>query len=189
MRGRPSSVTVISVLPTGISVSGLENFAIWTLHPGYRDEFFAIAHALNGRWRSSAVSSHNKPAQMASFCFAWWIFHIISNPFNCSDTAKRVAKAMIGAKVITRLRFAIFVCFSNFAPKLVPRLFGRFSSRKLGWIFSYELKAKFVPVSGPARSTGFIWTGPQSHFNVNVEKGHYFLLKIKQHFFEKVRFF
>ena len=47
---------------------------------------------------------------MASFCFAWWILYIISNPFNCSDTARRVAKAMIGAKVITQLRFAIF-CF------------------------------------------------------------------------------
>ena len=57
-----------------------------------------------------AVSSHNKVARMASFCFAWWIFHIISNPFNCSGTAKRVAKAMKGAKVITQLRFAIF-CF------------------------------------------------------------------------------
>ena len=146
------------------SISGLENFAIWTLHPGYRDEFFAIAHALNGRWRSSAVSSHNKAARMASFCFAWWIFHIISNPFNCSDTARRVAKAMIGVKEITRLCFAIYFCFcfSNFAPKLVPRIFGLFSSRKPGWIFSYEPKAKFVPVSGPARSTGLIWRGPQS---------------------------
>ena len=37
--------------PTGISVSRLENFAIWTLHSGYRDEFFATAHAFNGRWR------------------------------------------------------------------------------------------------------------------------------------------
>ena len=98
------------------SVGGLENFAIWTLHPGYRDEFFAIAHASNGRWRSSTVSSHNKKARMGSFCFAWWIFHIIGNPFNCTETAERVAKAMIGAKVITRLRFAIFVLFSNFAP-------------------------------------------------------------------------
>ena len=33
------------------------------------------------------------------------------SPFNCSDTAKRVAKAMIGVKVITRLRFAICVLF------------------------------------------------------------------------------
>ena len=43
-------------------------------------------------------------------------FHIIGNPFNCIETAERVAKAMIGAKVITRLRFAISVLFSNFAP-------------------------------------------------------------------------
>ena len=75
----------------------------------------------------------NKAARMASFCFAWWIFHIISNPFNCSDTAKRVAKAMIGVKEITRLCFAIYFCFSNFAPKLVPRIFGLFSSRKPGF--------------------------------------------------------
>ena len=97
MRG-PGSVTEISVFPTRISVSWQENFAIWTLHPGYRDEFFATAHALNGRWLSSAVSSHIKAARMVSFYFAWWIFHIISNPFNCSDTVKRAAKAMIGAK-------------------------------------------------------------------------------------------
>ena len=137
------------------SVSGLENFAIWTLHPGYRDEFFAIAHALNGRWRSSAVSSHNKAARMASFCFAWWIFHIISNPFNCSGTAKRVAKAMKGAKAITHLRFAIF-CFVFI---IISR---QNSSPGPGLIFSYEPKAKFVPVSGPARSTGLIWRGRQS---------------------------
>ena len=37
---------------------------------------------------------------MASSCIAFCIFHIISIPFNCSDTAARVAKAMIGAKVI-----------------------------------------------------------------------------------------
>ena len=98
---------------------------------------------------------------MASFCSAWWIFHIISNPFNCSDTAKRVAKAMIGVKEITRLCFAIYFCFcfSNFAPKLVPRIFGLFSSRKPGWIFPYEPKAKFVLVSGPARLTGLIRRG------------------------------
>ena len=148
MRGRPGSVTETSVFPTGISVRGLENFAIWTLHPGYRDELFAIAHALNGRWRNSALSSHNKAARMASFCFAWWIFHIITSPFNCSDTAKRVTKAMIGVKVICRL---------HFAPNLVPRIFGLFSSGKPGWIFSYEPKTKFVLVSRPFRSTALIW--------------------------------
>ena len=44
-------------------------------------------------------------------CFDWWIFHIIGNLLDCNDTAKRVTKAMIGTKVITRLRFAIFVLF------------------------------------------------------------------------------
>ena len=52
------------------SVSGLENFC-HTNTTSRLPEFFAIAiNALNGRWRSSAVSSHNKAAQMASFCFA-----------------------------------------------------------------------------------------------------------------------
>ena len=39
-------------------------------------------------------------AQMASPCIACCIFRIIIIPVNCSDTALRVAKAMIGAKVI-----------------------------------------------------------------------------------------
>ena len=162
MRGRPGSVTETSVFPTGISVRGLENFAIWTLHPGYRDELFAIAHALNGRWRSSALSSHNKAARMASFCFAWWIFHIITSPFNCSDTAKRVIKSMIGVKYYVGCISPSLFCVSNFAPNLVPRIFGLFSSGKPGWIFSYEPKAKFVLVSRPFRSTALIWRGPQS---------------------------
>ena len=37
---------------------------------------------------------------MALSCFACCVFHIISIPFNCSDTALRVAKFMVGAKVI-----------------------------------------------------------------------------------------
>ena len=49
MRGWPGSVTEISVFLIGISVSGLEIFAIRIHHPDYRDEFFAIAHVLNGR--------------------------------------------------------------------------------------------------------------------------------------------
>ena len=47
-------------------------------------------------------------------CIACCIFHIISIPFNCSDTALRVAKAMIGAKVLPCL-----LCFSNLAPELL----------------------------------------------------------------------
>ena len=48
-----------------------------------------------------------------SSCFAYCIFLIISIPFNCSDIAIRVAKTMIGAKVIT-LCFAIFASFLEF---------------------------------------------------------------------------
>ena len=40
---------------------------------------------------------------MASSCISCFIFHIISIPFNCSDTALRVPEAMIGVK------FKIFV--------------------------------------------------------------------------------
>ena len=131
----------------------------------------------------------NKAARMASFCFAWWIFHIISNPFNCSDTAKRVAKAMIGVKEITRLRFAIYFCFcfSNFAPKLVPRIFGLFSSRKPGRIFPYEPKAKFVLVSGPARLTGLIRRGLKCWLLAQVSRDIIFF-SICENFLDLERF-
>ena len=36
---------------------------------------------------------------MASYCIACCIFHIISIPFNCSDTALGVTDAKIGPKV------------------------------------------------------------------------------------------
>ena len=36
---------------------------------------------------------------MASSCIACCIFHIISIPFNCSDTALRVTDVKIGSKV------------------------------------------------------------------------------------------
>ena len=50
---------------------------------------------------------------MALSCIACSIFHIISIPFNCSDTAIRVAKAVIGTKVITLclVKFALFLEF------------------------------------------------------------------------------
>ena len=41
MRGRAGPVTEISVFATEISVTGTdENFPIWTLQPGERDETF-----------------------------------------------------------------------------------------------------------------------------------------------------
>ena len=74
---------------------------------------------------------------------AYCIFHIISIPLNCSDTALRVAT--IGAKVII--------------------LVFRYASRKPGWNFSYEAEAKFIPVTGPAQSTGLLWRGPGRVFH------------------------
>ena len=139
MRGRAGSIPEISVFQTGISLSGLENFAKWTLHPGYQDE-----------------SGKNSTAQMASCCFAHCIFHIISIPFNRSDTAIRVAKATIGAKVIT-LCFALVALFHEFRARTRSDLF---SSRKPGWNFSYEPKLKLVSVTGQSRSTGLMWRGP-----------------------------
>ena len=127
MRGRAGSFFDISVFPTRISVSGLENFAIWTLHTSYRDE-----------------SGMNSVTGMASSCFACCIFHIISIKFNYSDTAISVAKAMVGAKVIS-FCFAM-VWFSKFAPETLR---GLLSSRKRGWNYLYEPKTKLVPVTGP----------------------------------------
>ena len=70
---------------------------------------------------------------MASSCIACCNFHIISIPFNYSDTALRVTEAMIGPKVkIIFLCFAMFALFSNLVPELVPRIFGLFASRKPG---------------------------------------------------------
>ena len=117
------------------------NFAIWTLQPGFR-------HG----------SEMNSEVRRASFYIACCIFHIISISFNCSNTAIRVTKCMIGAKVIT-LCFAMFALFLEFgaSQELVPRIFGLFSSRKQGWNFShYEPKAKLVPV------TGLMWKVPKA---------------------------
>jgi len=69
----------------------------------------------------------NSVTGMALSCFACCIFHIISITFNYSDAGIRVAKAMIGAKVIS-LCFAM-VWFSKFAPETLR---GLFSPRKRG---------------------------------------------------------
>ena len=70
---------------------------------------------------------------------------------------------MIGAKVIIFVFFLL--CFSYFAPELVDKIFGPFTSRKPGWNFSYEPKVKLVPVTGPARSTRVMWRGPKTEPN------------------------
>ena len=56
----------------------------------------------------------------------------------------------------------MFALFPKFGAKLVPRIFDLFSSRKPGWNFSYEPKAKFIPV------TGLIWRGPKTSSRVTT---------------------
>ena len=50
---------------------------------------------------------------MASFCIVCCIFHIISIPFNYSDTALRVTDGKIGPKVKI-LCFGMFALFPEF---------------------------------------------------------------------------
>ena len=82
---------------------------------------------------------------MASSCIACCIFHIISIPFNCSDTALRVTDAKIGPKV----KIFVFrhVCF-------VSRIWRQNSSPGSSTFSHLE----------PARSTGLIWRGPKISF-------------------------
>lgn len=109
------------VLPTGTSVSGQENLAIRTIQPGYRDE-----------------SGMNFSQQDGSSCFVCCISHTINIPLNCSDKA-RVAKAMIGEKVIILSSFVSRISHQNSFPgsSAFPHLRNRAEGD-----FSFELKAK-----------------------------------------------
>ena len=83
-KGWAGLVPEASVFPTAISVSGLKLLSY---------EHFSPVTGMKARWNLGS----------RWYCFATYaccIFHIISIPFNCSDTALRVTKAMIGAKVI-----------------------------------------------------------------------------------------
>ena len=92
MRGRVGSVPEISVFPTGISVSGLKILPY---------ELFSPVTGILAGWILAA--------RMASSFIAYCVFHIISIPFNCIDTALRVAQAMVGAKV--RIFVFCHICF------------------------------------------------------------------------------
>ena len=108
---------------------------------GYRDLVFfqlgsrlADCHRNNSaqlpRWTRDEFSA---PRQMVSSCFACFIFIIISIPFDCSDTTRRVAKSMIFA---TGYNFVLrHVCF--FVSRIsrqnsLPGSSNLFSSQKLG---------------------------------------------------------
>ena len=82
-----------------------------------------------------------------SSCIACCIFHVISIPFNCSDTTLKVTEAMIGLKV----KIFVFtlspclLCFSNLVPELIPRIFDLFSFRNPGWNFSLWTQGEIHP--------------------------------------------
>ena len=93
MRRRAGSVPEISLFPTDISVSGLEILPY---------EHFIPVTGMNGGMNSGGPNG--------VLSIACCIFHILSIPFNCSDTALRVTDAKIGPKVkIFVLRYVRFV--------------------------------------------------------------------------------
>ena len=89
--------------------------------PGYREKgwtFLPYEHMNKAGWLLAAL--------IASSRIACCIVHIISIPFNCSDTAVRVAEAMIGSKVIAfvfrHVCFASRICARTLFRDLWPFL-------------------------------------------------------------------
>ena len=62
-------------------------------------EIFVFPNRYHGKPGDQDESGMNSDGPMVLSCIACCIFHIISIPFNCSNTTLRVAKAMIGMKV------------------------------------------------------------------------------------------
>ena len=123
--------------PTGISGRGrgILPYDSSALLPGWKqDEFWPRWHRL---------------------VFACCIFRILSIAINCSDSALRVAKAMIGAKFIIFV-FRISAFIVPWCQNSSPGSLAFSSSSKPGWNFSYEPKEKLVSL------TGLIWRGRKS---------------------------
>ena len=116
MTGRAGSVPEISVFSNRDLGKRAGNFSIWLFIP---------VTGMKAGWIL---------AQMASPCIACCIFRIISIPVNCSDTALRVAKAMIGAKVIIFV-FRMSALFVPLCQNSSPGSRTFSSSRKPGWNF------------------------------------------------------
>ena len=140
--GWAGSVPEASVFPTAISVSGLK-----LLSYGH----FSPVTGMKARWN---LGWHRFAT------YACCIFHIISIPFNCSDTTLRVTKAMIGAKVII-LVFRLVCFISQISRRNSSTGLSALSSRNPGWKFPYEPKAKLFPQTRSARSTRIMWRGPK----------------------------
>ena len=116
MTGRAGSVPEISVFSNRDLGKRAGNFSIWLFIP---------VTGMKAGWIL---------AQMASPCIACCIFRIIGIPVNCSDTALRVAKTMIGAKVIIFV-FRVSALFVPLCQNSSPGSRTFSSSRKPGWNF------------------------------------------------------
>ena len=91
----------------------------------YMYEHFIPVTGMNGRMNSGSLNS----------CIACCNFHIISIPFNCSDTALRLTEAMISPKV----KFFVFchVCFVlKFGARTRPQDLWPFLISEIGLKFS-----------------------------------------------------
>ena len=82
----------------------------------------------------SPVSGMNSSGPFTSSCIVCCIFRILSIPLICSDTASRVAEAMIGAKVRI-LCFAYFALFLEFGARTRPQDLSAFHISKSGLKF------------------------------------------------------
>lgn len=83
---------------------------------------------------------------MESSSFTCCIFHVISTPFICNDTAIWVEKRLYGAKVITFCFPPVFALFLEFCAWTRPQDLWLFLISEAG--VKYEPKVKFVPVTG-----------------------------------------
>ena len=101
MRGRAGAVPEISV-------GGLEICLMNTSSPGCLQQNMGPGIPENDKHPNSSRRS-SLAVRMASSCIACCVFHIISIPFNCSDTALRVTDAKIGPKV--KIFVFRYVCF------------------------------------------------------------------------------
>ena len=130
-------VPEISVFRTGISISGLENVAILTLQPGYRDE--------------SGINFSNE-----FYIVLLYMLYFPHHKHLIKLQWYRLAIRVVETIMIDRRESFNFVfppyllCFSNLAPELPPPPVSSrgplLSTRKPGLIFSFESKAKLVPV-------------------------------------------
>ena len=93
--------------------------------------------------------------------------------FLCLLTAVECGKGLLGRKVM--IFVFLHLCFlSPISPQNSSARFLAFSSQKSGRNFSYELKAKLVPV------TGLIWRRPQKNIRTKyIKRYHHYQCQIK----------